>query len=220
MIKCIAIDDEPKALDVITRHASQVDFLDLKQVFTDPEAGLAYLANHEVDLVFLDIQMPALTGMEIAGHLKESTMVIFTTAYSEYALEGYKVNAVDYLLKPFPFSAFLSAVSKAKRLSPSKEFVFLNTGHQRIKVIISEILCITAEGNYVRYHTSSHKHLVRAGISECLAEIGSADFVQIHRSTIVSLRWISKIENNHVYIGPEKFQISEKFRSELMRRIG
>lgn len=223
MIKCIAIDDEPRALEVIAHHASRVDFLELKQVFTDAEAGLAYLTNNDVDLVFLDIQMPALSGMEVAGLLKENVLIIFTTAYNEYALEGYKVNSVDYLLKPVHFSSFLSAVSKAKRFmgdSPPKEFLFLNTGHQKVKVNIKDIMYLTAEGNYIMYHTSSNRHLVRTSISECLMEMGNADFVQVHRSTIVSLQWISKIENNHVYVGQNKFQISEKFRADLMKRIG
>lgn len=223
MITCIAIDDEPKALDIIKNHVSKIDFVHLENTFTDPFKALSFLASHPVDLVFLDINMPGVDGIQIARYGKQAALIIFTTAHSEYALESYEVEAVDYLLKPFDFARFLKAVNKAKdRLSAKPlqpgDYFFVNTGNQKKRLLYGEILCIQAGGNYVRYH-ATEKILVRASVGDTMSLLPAQLFVQIHRSTIVSLLWIDKVEDNHVFIQNMRFQIGATYREAFLKRI-
>lgn len=223
-IKCIAIDDEPKALEVINNHVNKIDYLQLLECFTDPYKAISYLDNHAVDLVFLDIQMQDISGVKLARLLKKPPLVIFTTAHSEYAIESYEIEAIDYLLKPFDFTRFLMAVTKAKEWFTNKtalydDFFFVNVGHQKRRIIYNDILFIQAEGNYVAYMTLTHKVIVRATISETLGSLPNNDFVQIHRSVIVSLKWIDKIEDNQVYIKDYRHQISSTYRDTFFKLI-
>lgn len=221
MIRCVAIDDEPGALSIIQNHASRVDFLTLEQTFLDPFKAMTYLNDQAVDLLFLDINMPDISGFGLLKNLNPKPLVIFTTAHSEYAIQSYEVEAVDYLLKPFDFARFFMAVSKVKeRLSDSRDFFFVNTGNQKQRIVFQELQYVSGEGNYVRYITPSNRFLVRASIRETLQLLPSAMFLQIHRSHIISLQWIDKIEDNHVYIGGVKIPISTSFRDGFLKRIG
>lgn len=224
MITCIAIDDEPKALEIIRNHVSKLDFLRLENTFTDPFQALSFLADHPVDLMFLDIDMPDIGGIQIARHFKQSALIIFTTAHSEYALESYEVEAVDYLLKPFDAVRFLKAVNKVKeRLAAkplaSEDYFFINTGHQKIKLLYADIRCVLAEGNYVMYYTATEKYLVRATIGGTMALLPPRLFVQIHRSSIVSLSRIDKVEDNHVFMQELRLPVGAAFRDAFLRRI-
>jgi DNA-binding LytR/AlgR family response regulator len=225
MIKCVAIDDEPKALEIIKNHVSKIDYLQLENVFTDAIRAVQYLQETDIDLLFLDINMPDINGIKLVKHLTKKPLTIFTTAYSEYAIESYDVEAIDYLLKPFDFSRFLAATNKAKdRLlkypAISSEFFFVSSGNQKIKLIYNDILFIKGYGNYVTYHTKTDRVMVRTSITECQIELPSNIFIQIHRSTIVSLKWVSRIEDNHVYIADNKFPISSTYRESFLRAIG
>ncbi|MBE7510435.1 MAG: response regulator transcription factor [Bacteroidia bacterium] len=223
MIKCIAIDDEPKALEVIKNHVSKIDYLSLLNVFTDPFKAITFIETTPVDLIFLDINMPDIDGIKFLTHLKTKTQIIFTTAHSEYALHSYEVEAVDYLLKPFDFSRFLTAVVKAKeRISINtlqEDYFFVSTGTQKKRLLYKDILYIQAEGNYVMYHTLTDRTMVRASISETVELLPRNKFVQIHRSTIVSLHSIDKVEDNHVHIQNEKHQISSTYRDAFLMLI-
>lgn len=226
MITCIAIDDEPKALNVIKNHVSRIDFLDLEETFVDPFKAISYLSEHSVDLIFLDINMPDISGFEFLKHLSAKPAFIFTTAHSEYAIQSYEVEAVDYLLKPFDFSRFLLAATKAKNkisendiTTVSKEFLFLNTGLSKQKVLIDDILFVESDGNYVNYITKSGKLMIRASIKETLSILPSSLFVQIHRSFIVSLRWVEKIQDNHIYISDKEIPIGNTYKSKLLKLI-
>ncbi len=224
MITCIAIDDEPKALEIIRNHVSKLDFLRLENTFTDPFQALSYLAVHPVDLMFLDIDMPDIDGIQIARHFKQSALIIFTTAHSEYALESYEVEAVDYLLKPFDAARFLTAVNKVKERLASKstaaeDYFFVNTGHQKKRLLYTEICCIRAEGNYVMYHTAAERTLVRSSIGDAMALLPPRLFVQIHRSTIVALSWIDKVEDNHVCIQDLCLPIGANYREAFLKLI-
>lgn len=167
MIHTIAIDDEPKALEIIQRHAERIPSLNLKAVFTDPFEALAYLNEQPIDLVFLDINMPDLSGLEFSKAIrKKEVLVVFTTAYSEYALESYEVEALDYLLKPFDFSRFLAAVSKAeerlkKPVNIARDFFFVNSGNQHHKICFEDLNYIEGSGNYITYFTQTEKVMVR-----------------------------------------------------------
>lgn len=223
MIRCIAIDDEPKSLEIIENHVSKIDYLHLENVFTDPFKAINFIEANPIDLIFLDINMPDIDGMKFLTHLKKKPQVIFTTAHSEYALQSYEVEAIDYLLKPFDFSRFLTAVSKVKEKINTNisqaDFFFVNTGNQKKRLLYKDILYIRAEGNYVMYHTLTDKTMVRASIGETIELLPRNMFIQIHRSTIVSLQSIDKIEDNHVHIQSEKHQISSTYRDAFLMLV-
>jgi DNA-binding LytR/AlgR family response regulator len=185
--------------------------------------AISFIDEKKPDLVLLDINMPGLDGMNFLKHLRRKPLVIFTTAHSEYALHSYELEAVDYLLKPFDFSRFLTAIAKAKErihsTKPASDIFFVNTGNQKKKLFYKEILFISGEGNYVMYHTVTDKIMVRASITETLELLPENMFIQIHRSTIVSLHRIDKVEDNHVYIQDSKHQISATYRDEFIRII-
>lgn len=224
MIHCIAIDDEPRALEVIRHHVSRVDFLELSATFVDPFRAMAYLAEAPVDLVFLDINMPDISGLDWLRRARRRPLVIFTTAHSEYAVASYELEAVDYLLKPFDFPRFLQAVSRAKdrlhKAEPARaDFFFVNTGQHQRRLSFRDIYCVEGEGNYVRYHTSSGAVLVRASLRETLAQLPDPSFAQIHRSFIVSIPWIERIADNHVQLPDRRIPISSSYREAFLRRI-
>ncbi|MEP7267541.1 MAG: response regulator transcription factor [Saprospiraceae bacterium] len=224
MIRCIAIDDEPRALEIIKNHASKIDYLQLENVFTDAIKAVHYLQETDIELLFLDINMPDIDGIKLVKHLSKKPLVIFTTAHSEYAIESYDIEAIDYLLKPFDISRFLIATNKAKdrlfRLSENASpYIFVSSGNKKIKLIYNDILFIKGDGNYVTYQTKSDKIMVRASITETLRELPSKNFVQIHRSTIVSILWVDKVEDNHVYIAGNRTSISSTFRAAFFNAI-
>ncbi len=226
MIKAIAIDDEPLALEIIRNHAFKVPFLSLEGTFDNPIKALEFIDQNTIDLIFLDINMPDLTGFDLLKSIKWNDLfIIFTTAHNEYALKSYEVDAVDYLLKPFDFSRFLIAVNKVKEriFAQNKripDFLFLSSGYLQKKVFINDILFIKGEGNYVNYFTPTEKIMVRSTIKEALNLIPDPLFVQVHRSYIVSLCHIDKIEDNHIFIGSSRISIGASFRNNLMNRIG
>ncbi|NUN69263.1 MAG: response regulator transcription factor [Bacteroidetes bacterium] len=224
MITCIAVDDEPKALEVIRHHASKIERLDLRGTFTDPLAALQHLHAEPVQLLLLDIDMPEMNGMVFMKQLKDPPLVIFTTAHREYALDGYSVEAVDFLLKPFTAAQLLAAVMKAEKRSSDTavsggDFFFVNTGNQKRRLMYSDVQLVEAEGNYVVYKAGKERVLVRASVAETIAALPSSQFVQIHRSTIISLRHIDKVEDNHVFIGAERRSISATYRAAFYDRL-
>ena len=159
MINAIAVDDEPHALQVVQAHAAKVPFLHLHQTFTDPFRALAYLPGHPINLIFLDINMPDLSGLAFTEAVQNGALVIFTTAHAEHAVKSYEVEAVDYLLKPFGFARFLKAITRAQQLlsapAPTPAFFFVNTGHERHRVRTNEIHYLEGSGNYVIYHLTN-----------------------------------------------------------------
>ncbi|MCB0636863.1 MAG: response regulator transcription factor [Lewinella sp.] len=224
MIRCIAIDDEPRALEVISSHASRIDFLDLQATFVDPFQALTFLASQPVDLIFLDINMPDLNGLDFFRQLAPAPLVIFTTAHSEYAVASYEVAAVDYLLKPFTFPRFLKAVSRARQrltgtAATTADYFFVSTGQQQRRLFYRDIHFVEGEGNYVSYHTPQGKVLVRASIRETLAQLPGEGFIQVHRSFIVAIPWIEKIDNHHVHLPGRRISIGATYRDDFYRRI-
>jgi two-component system LytT family response regulator len=224
MIRAIAIDDEPKSLEVIKVHAGKTALLDLVETFTNPVVALEYLNSNGVDLIFLDIEMPDVSGMDFAKAInKHGLAIIFITAHSEYAVHSYELEAVDYLLKPFDLTRFLVAVRKAEQTlqrqsGKNKDYLFVNTGSDVRKIWLNEILYIESDGNYVIYHTGAEKILVRSSIKDTLKNLPGI-FVQIHRSYIVALDKILKIQNNHVFVGNIKISIGANFKQALMERV-
>src|SRR5690606_10279465 len=156
-MKAVAIDDEPIALEIIKSHASKVPSLDLCAVFTDAFAAMEYLQKESIDLIFLDIKMPDISGIEFFNSLRKKPLLIFTTAYSEHAVTSFEMDAIDYLLKPFSLARFIQACNKAFELynfrnaTETRDHVYLKTGYEQVKVMYDEILYLEATGNYVRY---------------------------------------------------------------------
>lgn len=219
-MNAIAIDDEPKALEVIRMLSEKIPFLQLKETFTDAMQALDYLRTHSVDLVFLDIKMPDISGLEWAQGLSDPPFIIFTTAYSEYAAESYELQAVDYLVKPIAFNRFLKAVNRAAQLQQQKRpgYTFVKTGHQYVRLDFEQVKFVQAATNYVDFHTTENRVTVRMKLSEA-EELLPDNFVQIHRSYLVNLDHVERIEHNHVGIGTENLSIGSAYREKFMQKL-
>lgn len=206
MITAIAIDDEPIALGVVRSHAAKVPFLDLKADFTDAFKAMDYLQHEPVDLLFLDIKMPDISGIDLLKCLNKKPLVIFTTAYSEHAVTSFELDAVDYLLKPFALTRFIKACNKANELynfrntTDVKDYLFLKTGYEQVKVNFDDIYHLEATGNYVNFVLKDKKLLSRMTISEVEALLPADKFIRIHRSFIAALNKIDRIEKHQVTV--------------------
>ncbi|MDN3690187.1 LytR/AlgR family response regulator transcription factor [Cyclobacterium jeungdonense] len=219
MLKAIAIDDEHMALEVIKSHAAKVPFLELQALFSDAIQGFEYHKAQPVDLIFLDINMPDISGIDLAGMLQPETMVIFTTAYSEYAVKGFELNALDYLLKPFPLSRFLKACQKAedwKQLQPTESngHVFIKTSEGQIRVNFEELLFCEATGNYVTLYLDQEKIVSRMTFKE-MEKLLPSYFVRTHRSFVANKNRMDKIEKHQVQLGEYTVPVSLSYAGLL-----
>src|SRR5436853_1809915 len=208
MINCIAIDDEPKALEVITRYCKKFNSFYLLNTFREPLKAIEYLNKQKVDLIFLDINMPDVNGLQLFSSLISKPLLIFTTAYADYAVESYNLTAVDYLLKPITFERFLAAINKVNELltlkykiESSSEFVLIKSGAQTHKVKVEDILYLEKDGNYLIVFTKEKKILIRENMTNLFDIIPKQGFVRIHKSFVVALQHISTVEVHQVTIG-------------------
>jgi DNA-binding LytR/AlgR family response regulator len=232
-MKCIAIDDEPLALDLLEDNIRQVPFLELVKSCHNAFEALEVLQNQEIDLIFVDIQMPGLTGTQFVQSLsQQKPMVIFITAYEEYALEGYSLDVVDYLLKPVSFDRFLKAVNKAQELYRLKhqetppqsligDYLFVNADYSLVKVRLSEITYIEGLKDYVKIHqTSSTRPVITRLTMKALEErLPSDRFFRVHKSFIVALDKIESIRNLKIKIGAMQVPVSEHYSEEFFKVI-
>lgn len=220
-MKAIAIDDEPIALNIIKSHASKVPFIDLKAEFTDAFKALEYLQREHVDLIFLDIKMPDISGIDFYNSLSKKPLLIFTTAYSEHAVTSFEMDAVDYLLKPFPLARFVKACNKAFELynfrnaSEPQDHLYIKTGYEQVKVFYDEILYLEAAGNYVTFVLKDKNILSRSTFAEAIQLLPADRFVRVHRSFMVAVNKISKVERQQVTIGKTKIPVSEAYSEDL-----
>ena len=200
-IKCIIVEDEPLATKVLSDYISQVPFLDLSGTFKDAILATEYLREHSVDLIFLDIHLPKLKGMTFLKTLTDPPAVIITTAYHQYAVEGFDLNVTDYLLKPFEFERFLNAVNKVKSAegerqkaieNQGKDFIFLNVQKKKVKILFAEIGYIVSQKEYIRIVTTKKEYISKMSTHEIETLLPSNLFKRIHRSFIVS---VSKIDS-------------------------
>jgi len=228
MISCIAVDDEPKALEVISIHASKIPAIQLVETFVKPQDALNYLKNNFVDLILLDINMPSISGLEFIGKLQFRPHIIFTTAYSEYALDSYDYEVVDYLLKPIELDRFYRAIQKVEKLiqlnaiqtdNLLSKYIFIKDGYKQVKLKIDDILFIQSEGNYLSIFTSIGKTMARMTFQQILEKLPKNTFFRSHNSYVVNLCHIDKIEDNHIFINENKFPIGERYKEELMKYI-
>ena len=223
MITAIAIDDEPSAIDVIQHHTARIDQINLVDHFHNPADAIDYLKKNPVDLIFLDINMPEISGLELLDSLQVKPEVIFTTAYTEFAVESYNHNAIDYLLKPFEFDRFQHAVNKAiEKISSrqtSQSFFFIKDGFKNVKIDFESILFVKSAGNYLDIHTASKIHSPRMTFTELIQKLPATYFVRVHQSYLIHINVVDKIENNHIHIQDHKIPISSSYKEGLQRRF-
>jgi len=219
----IAVDDEPIALDIVRSHASKVPYLNLKAEFIDAFKAIDYINKEPVDIVFLDIKMPDISGIDFVKSLNVKPLVIFTTAYSEHAVNGFDLDAVDYLLKPFSLSRFIKACNKAHELfqirnkNIQNNYIFLKTGYEQVKVFFDEILYLEAAGNYVSFVLKDKSVLSRMTFTEVESLLQPEKFLRIHRSFMVAISQINKIERHQVIVANLVIPVSEAYLQDLMR---
>ena len=222
-MNAIALDDEPLALEVVRSHASKVPFLNLKAEFTDAFKAMEYIQKENIDLIFLDIKMPDISGIDFLNSLNKKPMVIFTTAYSEHAVTSFELDAIDYLLKPFSLSRFVKGCNKAYELfqlrnkSGSADFIFLKTGYEQEKVNFDDILYLEAAGNYVNFVLKNKSLLSRMTFAELEVILPKNKFIRVHRSYMAAVASINRIERHQIHIKDIQIPVSESYMANLSR---
>jgi DNA-binding LytR/AlgR family response regulator len=234
ILNCIAIDDEPSALRIIREFCSKIQSVNMIGTFTNPYDSIYAINNNQVDLIFLDIVMPQVSGLEFLKTLYKPPMVVFTTAFKEYAFEGFENDAVDYLVKPFAFERFLKAVNKAFQLSRFKNpviaandethvipkgFLMVKVEYTTIRVDLIDILYIEGLKDYVKIHTEGKLILTKTTMKNLIEKLPSDSFLRVHKSYIISLVKIDMIENSRIVIGNQRIPIGESYRSSFYEMI-
>lgn len=227
-IKCLAVDDEELARSLLEVFIKKLDYLELVGMAKNPIEASSFLSSHQVDLIFLDIQMPELTGVEFIKIFQPKQPVIFTTAYSEFALEGYELDIVDYLLKPFSFSRFVQAVEKAKRwiqlnkgqkhlVEESKEnnFIVIKSDHKLIKVFFEDILYIQGMREYASFYLKEGRILSLISLKKLEEVLPENLFIRIHKSYIASVQNIKSLEGNMIHLGKEKLPVGNLYKEKV-----
>jgi DNA-binding LytR/AlgR family response regulator len=222
MLSCVIIDDEPLARKGLREYIQDVDFLRLDGEFENPVMAIETLLHQPIDLLFLDIEMPRLTGLDFLHTLSHPPLVVFATAYPHYAVEGFNLDAVDYLVKPFSFERFLKAVIKVKGmlqgLGPADHF-FIKSENKLIKIRYDDLLFVEALRNYVVVHTTQKNYITYLTFRSVEEYLPESSFLRVHKSFIVSLGKIDSIEGNELRIGGHTVPIGRTSREEVIGRI-
>nr|WP_299388441.1 LytTR family DNA-binding domain-containing protein [Allomuricauda sp.] len=232
-MKCVIIEDQPPAQRILQKFIEDVDFLELAGVFSDALQAMDFLKVENVDLLFLDIHLPKISGMEFLKSLPNPPNVILTTAFSEYALESYELNVVDYLLKPFSFQRFLKAVAKVptqKATSglvqkntlkePQKSHIYIKSGYEHIKIRLADILHINSDSDYTEVITLERKCLSNEPLRFWLEALPASNFIRTHRSHIINTDKIEKIMGNQIHLeGGHKIPIGRAYKEDFLKVI-
>ena len=233
-IRCLIIDDEPLAQRVVERYAENIPFLEIVAKCNNAVEAIDVLHNHEVDLLFLDINMPRLSGMDFLKTLKNPPLVIITTAYAEFAIQGYELDVVDYLMKPFAFDRFYKAIQKAEEMlkgrelphyepketdKPDESFLFIKSSKKTYKVTLDDILYIEALGDYVKIYTTDKMIVSYQSLKNIETLLPSKLFPRIHKSFIIALSRVDLIEGNHVKIKDRMIPIGTNFKNDFEKLI-
>lgn len=234
-MKCIAIDDEPLALNIIDIFCKKISSLELISTFTDASDALDFLKTNRVDLIFLDINMPQMTGVEFAKVIDNNIMVIFTTAYQNYAIEGFELDALDYLLKPFSYQRFYKAVSRAEnkynliKKAPTQntdseqgncEFVMIRSDSATIRVEIPSIICVEGLKDYVKIYTTEKNYVTKITMKNIESYLVNHGFMRVHKSYVVNLNMVKSFENNHVVLPKNlKVSVGNLFRNNFVEYL-
>lgn len=231
MIRTIAIDDEPLALQLVSGYVSKTPFLELVDAFDNPIDAMEFLKDNHVELIFLDIQMPDLTGIEFTRILENRPKIIFTTAYANYALEGFKLEAVDYLLKPFSYEEFLKAAQKAERLikleraeqketiDANNEFLFLKSEYKIRRINFNDIKYIEGLKDYVKVYLQNEPKPILSinSLKSLESKLPESKFMRVHRSYIVNLEKIDTIERSRIVFGKVYIPVSEQYKDKFQQ---
>lgn len=227
MITAIAIDDEPLALRVIQSLCDKSESINLQKTFTQPNEALKYLRKFPTDLIFCDIQMPAMTGINFVKSLQQKTMVIFTTAFSEYAAVSYELNAIEYLLKPINQKRFTQAVNKAldyfyylnKKDQSADANIFVRADFSLVKIPLADILYIEGLADYLKIHIKDRKPITaRMPMKEMIEKLPSNDFIRVHRSFILPFNKIEAVRGATIFIGDHEFPIGRTYADDFFNR--
>jgi DNA-binding LytR/AlgR family response regulator len=231
-LKTIAIDDEPLALRLVSDYISKTPFLELVGAFDNPLDAIDFLSNQTADLIFVDIQMPDLTGIEFARSLENAPKIVFTTAYEKYALEGFKLNAVDYLLKPFSYEEFLKAAGKARKqveleanslpsIEANNQFLFLKSEYKIRRINFNDILYIEGLKDYIKvYTTGGDKPILSLNSMKSLEQkLPEEKFMRVHRSFIVNLERIDTIERSRIIFGKTYIPVSDQYKDKFQEYL-
>jgi DNA-binding LytR/AlgR family response regulator len=226
MIKAIAVDDEPPALTLIENFARKTEFIRLEKSFTSPAEAMKYIHKFPVDLLFLDIQMPSLTGIDFYKQIDREIMVIFTTAHSSYAVEGFNLSAIDYLLKPFTFERFMQAVNKAHEYyqfthqtdKTEQKYIFIRADYKLVKIAVAEILFIEGLDDYLKIHQVNDKTIVtRMTMKAMLEKLPGKEFIRVHRSFIVPFRRIENVRGKIITVAGEEVPIGSSYEENFFK---
>lgn len=233
-ISCIIVDDEPLALEVLSSFIARIPYLVLEGQYTDPFFAMEHLRKKKVDLLFVDIQMPDISGIELVKTLNNPPKIVFTTAFSSYAIEGFNLNAMDYLLKPIAFDRFLVAVNKVRdymELSEAAqevhqpeekdvpEYMFVKSNYKDIKINFNEVLYIEGSEDYIKIHTTTKKVMTLLSMKGVMEKLPENQFIRIHRSFIVAIDKIESKSNERITIGKQSLPIGASYLNEVSKRL-
>jgi DNA-binding LytR/AlgR family response regulator len=218
-MKCIIVDDEPLAIEILESYVARIDELELIGTFRNAIAAFTFLQQNHVDLIFLDIEMPKLSGIEFLKTLKQHPKVIITTAYRDYAIDGFELEVIDYLLKPIPFDRFLKSIGKtAPAISPSQDsFIYFKVDKKMVKTKIADILYIESIKDYVKVRTADKEITTQQKISYLDESLPRAQFLRVHRSFIVNLDHIDAYTATDVEINKYKVPIGRNYKNDVMK---
>ncbi|GLB51098.1 DNA-binding response regulator [Neptunitalea chrysea] len=242
-MKCVIIDDEPLAIDVIKSYCERIDFIEIVGVFTNAIDAHLVLNSKQVDLIFLDIEMPQINGIEFINSISNKPLFIFTTAYSEYALEGFELNAVDYLMKPIPYHRFVKSVLRAKEIMNFKnnqitslmntfpaygsvteepKLIFLRSDYENVKVEVNDIKYVQGLKDYLKVNLeSTNKSIITLSNFKDISEkLPKHNFIRIHKSYLVNIHHIKSVQKSRVVIGDEKVPIGDSYKADFFNRLG
>ncbi len=241
-MKCVIIDDEPLALGIIKSYCEELGNLEVAGVFTNALESIDILQKEAVDLVFLDIEMPQISGIEFVKSLEKMPLFIFTTAYPQYAIEGFELNAIDYLVKPIPFARFVKAINRAKELhefrssagpgkdyvtsasgtaSPESQFIFVKSDYDNVKIKLDSIKYIQGLKDYLKIHTYTSKPILTLmSFKDIEDKLPSSYFFRVHRSFVVNVNNIDAIQRSKILIDDVRIPIGESYKTRFLKRIG
>jgi len=225
MTDCIIVDDELAARNILKKYISNVPFLHLSGEFKNAMEAFSFLQKNKVDLLFLDIEMPQLSGIHFAKIIGSDANIIFTTAHREFAVEGFELNAIDYLLKPFSFNRFLAAIKKCVKNDTSNtsslldKYMYIRTNKKMVKVKYADLLFIEGMGNYIKVHLSNRTLITYEKMSAILEALPENEFVRIHKSYIVNVSRIETFTREYVEIGKRHLRIGGTFRNNFLNRL-
>lgn len=230
-ITCLVVDDEPMAREIICSYIAKIDTLELHGTCKNGMEAFQTLQQKSIDLLFLDINMPELSGISLAKALDKPTQVIFTTAYREYALDGFEVQALDYLLKPISFERFLKAIQKYTDLHPTEktilpqerlltsDSIYIRADRKMVKINLAEILYVESTGDYLKFHTSAKVWVTRDSLSEYEEKLPTTSFLRIHRSFIINLKHIQAYTHEFIEINNQALPISRSYKNEVLDQL-